>query len=51
MTHSHTHPMYYYLPVLCDSVPDSHLPSVTGGHQLVPNEEQMIYGYTQTKHT
>lgn len=40
-----------YLPVLCDSIPHPDLPRVAGGHQLVPNEEEIIYRHTKAEHT
>lgn len=43
--------LYLYLPVLCDSIPHPDLPRVAGGHQLVPDEEEIVYRHTKTEHT
>lgn len=39
------------LPVFRDSVPNSNLPSVTGGYQLVTHKEQSLYWDVEAKDT
>lgn len=39
----------HYLPVLTHGVPHPHLPGLTQGHQLTPNEEQGVHRHIQTE--
>lgn len=48
LTHTHTRT---HLPVLRDSIPHSNFPCVARSHQLVPNKEEVIHRYAQTKNT
>lgn len=45
------HELRLYLPVLCDSIPHPDLPCVAGGHQLVPDEEEIVHRDPETEDT
>lgn len=44
------HWLLLYLPVLCDCIPHSDLPCVAGGHQLVPDEEEIVHRNAEAEH-